>query len=195
MRTSAAAFRIAAFAALALALSCSIPAAVETPESVEERPDAVFLGFRREEVKRGVVTFVATAERAEYFQDRGLLVVYNVSFEDRGEDGGPAEATGQADKVAYHEDTGDAECSGFVQIRSLAEDVTFETASLRYHSATQTLEGAPGDGAIVKVGKKLFVQGKGFFADIQAKAFAFREGASGVLATASEGGALKGEER
>lgn len=186
MRTSAAALRIAAFAALLLASSCSIPSATDAVEPVEERPDAVFTGFRREEVKRGIVTFVATAERAEYFQDRGLLVVYNVSFEDRGEDGGPAEATGQADKVVYHEDTGDAECTGFVQIRSLAEDVTFETTALNYRSASDTLEGASDGAAIVKVGKKLFLQGTGFFADIQAKAFAFREGASGVL---------KGEER
>jgi len=194
MRTSAAAFLIAAFAAIALASSCSIPSAADAAEPVEERPDAVFTGFRREEVNHGLVTFVATAERAEYFQDRGLLVVYNVSFEDRGEDGGPAEATGQADKVVYHEDTGDAECSGFVQIRSLAEDVTFETTTLNYRSASQTLEGASGVAAIVKVGKKLFIQGSSFFADIQAKAFAFRESASGVLAGASESGAFKGEE-
>lgn len=195
MRTSAAAFLTAAFAALALASSCSIPTASGLAEPVDERPDAVFTGFRREEVKRGVVTFVAAAERAEYFQDRGLLVVYNVSFEDRGEEGGAAEATGQADKVVYHEDTGDAECSGFVQIRSLAEDVTFETTTLNYRSASQTLEGASGDAVVVKVGKKLFIQGSGFFADIQAKAFAFREGASGVIAGASESGASKGEER
>jgi LPS export ABC transporter protein LptC len=195
MRISAAALGIAAFVAIALASSCSIPSASEAAAPVEESPDAVFTGFRREEVKRGLVTFVAAAERAEYFQDRGLLVVYNVSFEDRGEDGGPAEATGQADKVIYHEDTGDAECSGFVQIRSLAEDTTFETTTLNYRSASQTLEGAPGGAAIVKVGKKLFIQGSGFFADIQAKAFAFREGASGVLAAASDSGAPKGEER
>jgi LPS export ABC transporter protein LptC len=194
MRISAAALGIAAFAALALASSCSVPSAADVVEPAEERPDAVFTGFRREEVKRGLVTFVAKAERAEYFQDRGLLVVYNVSFEDRGEDGGPAEATGQADKVVYHEDTGDAECSGFVQIRSLAEDVTFETTALNYRSASETLEGAPGGAAIVKVGKRLFIQGSGFFADIKAKAYAFREGASGALA-ASESGAPKGEER
>ncbi|MCE1195787.1 LPS export ABC transporter periplasmic protein LptC [bacterium] len=195
MRTSAAAFRIAAFAALALASSCSMPSTADRPAPAEERPDAVFTGFRREEVAGGVVTFVATAGRAEYFQDRGLLVVYDVSFEDRGKDGGSAKATGQADKVVYHEDTGDAECSGFVQIRSLAEDATFETASLNYRSATQTLEGASGDAVIVKVGKKLFIQGSGFFADIQSKAFAFREGASGVLAAAAKGGAPKGGER
>lgn len=195
MRTSAAAFLAAASIALALASSCSIPSAADAAEPVEERPDAVFTGFRREEVVRGIVTFVATAERAEYFQDRGLLVVYGVSFEDRGEEGGAAKATGQADKVVYHEDTGDAECSGFIQIRSLAEDVTFETTALNYRSAGQTLEGASGDAVVVKVGKKLFIQGSGFFADIQAKAFAFREGASGVLAAASESGASKGEER
>ena len=76
-----------------LAASCSLEEAVVDPASLEERPDATFIGFSREEVENGIVTFAATAERAEYFQEKGLLVIYNVVFEDRGPDGGSPKST------------------------------------------------------------------------------------------------------
>lgn len=178
-----------------LAASCSLEEPAADPASLEERPDATFIGFSREEVENGIITFAATAERAEYFQEKGLLVIYNVVFEDRGPDGGSPKSTGQADKAVYHEDTGDAEFSGFVQLNSLEEDASFETSSLSYRSATQTIEGASDNPVIVKVGIKLFMQGMGFFADIQSKAFAFRNGVQGFVRTESSPEPAKGEEQ
>lgn len=178
-----------------LAASCSLEETVVDPASLEEKPDATFIGFSREEVENGIVTFTATAERAEYFQEKGLLVIYDVVFEDRGTEGGSPKSTGQADKAVYHEDTGDAEFSGFVQLNSLEEDASFETSSLSYRSATQTIEGAPDNPVIVKVGTKLFMQGMGFFADIQSKAFAFRNGVQGFVRTESTLESTKGEEQ
>ena len=178
-----------------LAASCSLEEPAADPASLEERPDATFIGFSREEVENGIITFAATAERAEYFQEKGLLVIYNVVFEDRGTEGGSPKSTGQADKAVYHEDTGDAEFSGFVQLNSLEEDASFETSSLSYRSATQTIEGASDNPVIVKVGIKLFMQGMGFFADIQSKAFAFRNGVQGFVRTESSPEPAKGEEQ
>lgn len=178
-----------------LAASCSLEEPAADPASLEERPDVTFIGFSREEVENGIVTFAATAERAEYFQEKGLLVIYNVVFEDRGPEGGSPKSTGQADKAVYHEDTGDAEFSGFVQLNSLEEDASFETSSLSYRSATQTIEGASDNPVIVKVGIKLFMQGMGFFADIQSKAFAFRNGVQGFVRTESSPEPAKGEEQ
>ncbi len=185
----------ALLAAGILAASCSMEETIVDPASLEERPDATFMGFSREEVENGIVTFTATAERAEYFQDKGLLVIYNVVFEDRGSGGGSPKSTGQADKAVYHEDTGDAEFSGFVQLSSLEEEASFETSSLSYRSATQTIEGAPDNPVIVRVGRKLFMQGTGFFADIQSKAFAFRNGVTGFVRTDPDPKSVKGEER
>ncbi|MDP2790278.1 MAG: hypothetical protein Q8O15_00805, partial [Rectinemataceae bacterium] len=65
----------ALLAAGLLATSCSLDEPVIDPASLEERPDATFIGFSREEVENGIVTFAATAERAEYFQEKGLLVI------------------------------------------------------------------------------------------------------------------------
>ena len=178
-----------------LAASCSLEEPVADSASLAEKPDATFIGFSREEVENGIVTFAATAERAEYFQEKGLLVIYDVVFEDRGSGGDSPKSTGRADKAVYHEDTGDAEFSGFVQLNSLEEDASFETSSLSYHSATQTIEGAPDDPVIVKVGRKLFMQGMGFFADIQSKAFAFRNGVQGFARAESSPEPAKGEER
>ena len=146
-----------------------------------ERPDAVFRNFSREEVEDGVVVFSAKAAKAEYFRDSGLLVIYDVTFEDRGKEGGSPKATGKADKAVYHEDTGDAEFSGFVRLYSEEEDASFETTELRYLSATQTIEGGADVAVLVKTGSGLFLRGMGFFADIQSKAFAFRNGAQGLL--------------
>jgi LPS export ABC transporter protein LptC len=179
---------ILTLAMMALAASCSMSEADAALALKEDEPDATFLGFSREEVENGVVTFSAKAERAEYFQDRGLFVIYNIVFEDRGPEGGKAEATGEADKALYHEDTGDAEFSGFVQIHSPDEDTYFETSGLNYFSATRTIEGLPDNPVIVKVGEKLFIQGMGFFADIQEKAFSFRDGAQGVFRVNSAAG-------
>lgn len=179
---------ILALAMMALAASCSMSEAEAALAMKEDEPDATFLGFSREEVENGVVTFSAKAERAEYFQDRGLFVIYNIVFEDRGPEGGSAEATGEADKAVYYEDTGNAEFSGFVQIYSPEEDTYFETSGLNYFSATRTVEGLPDNPVVVKVGEKLFIQGMGFFADIQEKAFSFRDGAQGVFRVDSAAG-------
>jgi LPS export ABC transporter protein LptC len=158
-----------------------------------EKPDAVFMNFSREEVEDGIVVFSAKADKAEYFQDRGLLVVYNVTFEDRGKEGGAPKATGETEKAVYHEDTGNAEFSGFVRLFSKEEDASFETKDLRYMAATQTIEGAADATVIVKMGSKLFLRGMGFFADIQTKAFAFRNGVQGVIKTEPASSAVQGE--
>ena len=179
---------IFAFAMMALTASCSMSEADAALAPKEDEPDATFLGFSREEVENGIVTFSAKAERAEYFQDTGLFVIYNIVFEDRGPEGGSAEATGEAGKAVYYEDTGNAEFSGFVQIYSPEENTYFETSGLNYFSATRTIEGLPGDPVVVKVGEKLFIQGMGFFADIQEKAFSFRDGAQGVFRVDSAAG-------
>jgi LPS export ABC transporter protein LptC len=183
----------AALFAMLLSASCSLPETESALSAREASPDAVFIGFSRDEIENGIVTFTARAERAEYFQDKGLLVIYNVVFEDRGAEGGSAKSTGEADKAVYHEDTGDAEFSGFVRLYSKEEDTVFETSDLRYFSATQTIEGAPDNSVIVKVGQKLFLHGMGFFADIQAKSFAFRNGVQGSLTTESTSNTAKGE--
>lgn len=172
--------------------SCSMSEEAADLAGLDEKPDAVFIGFSREEVEKGIVVFSAKAERAEYFQDKGLLVIHNVVFEDRGADGGSPKSTGEADMAVYHEDTGDAEFSGFVRLVSTEEDVSFETSGLKYFSATQTIEGAPDNPVIVRVGKKLFLHGTGFFADIQTKAFAFRNGVEGTLTTESGADSPKG---
>jgi LPS export ABC transporter protein LptC len=168
-------------AAIFFLFSCSMPADTELPVPEDERPDAVFTDFSREQVVKSVVTFVAKAARAEYFKSTGTLVVYKAVFEDFGESGGPAQFSGEADKVVWHEDSGDAELSGYVRLYSRAEDASFETGSLKYHHALDTIEGAEGDTVIVRVGSKLLLRGMGFFADIGKRAFAFRQGAQGVI--------------
>ncbi len=178
------AFPVAFFAAIigafALFFSCSL-AEENAPVSQGELPEAVFYDYRREEIGKNGLSFVAQAERAEYFKEKGLLVVYGLSFEDIGDDGRSVVASGEADEAYYYEDTGDAEVSGSVRIRSLEDDTSFETDSLKYFSATETLEGGPSDPVLVRVGEKLFLQGRGFFADIREKSFAFRGGVEGMI--------------
>jgi LPS export ABC transporter protein LptC len=168
---------------LVLAASCGL-ADVEPPrEAQEERPTAIFTGFRREEVTKGMVSFYAEAERAEYYQDQKLIIVYNLRFEERGEDGKEIVSEGEAQKAVYHEDTGDAEFSGYVRLASKAEDASFETSNLKYFSATQTLEGGPDTPVIARVGQRLFMKGQGFFANIGESAFTFANGTEGTLKT------------
>jgi LPS export ABC transporter protein LptC len=168
-------------AAVLILFSCSMPAETETPGEDEDQPDAVFTDFSREEVVRDVVTFTAKAAKAEYFKNSGTLIVYNAIFEDRGKSGGQVQFSGEVDKAVWHEDTGDAELSGFVRLYSRDEDASFETGSLKYHHATDTIEGGAGDTVIVRVGEKLILRGLGFFADIGKRAFAFRGGAQGII--------------
>ncbi len=177
---------MAALSALALIMlfaSCAMPEEGLGPGGDDGLPDVVFTDFSRDEIEAGIVVFSAKASRAEYFKDEGRLVVYDVVFEDKGKDGGDVEVSGQADKAVYHEDTGDAEFSGFVMLRSEDEDATFETSELKYFSATNTIEGDPGNPVIVKVGTGLFLHGTGFFADVSERAFSFRTGVRGSIRT------------
>ncbi len=174
---------VSAFLALSLG-SCALGAGDEAQAAQagqEDIPDAIFTGFTREEVSGSRVDFVAKADRAEYFRDKGILVVYGLSFEDRGEDGVSVESSGRADKAIWHEDTGDAELSGSIRLYSAAEDASFETESLAYRAASETLEGGPADSVVVRVGQRLFLRGRGFFADISRRAFSFRGGVDGLV--------------
>ncbi|HEY9053366.1 MAG TPA: hypothetical protein VIO60_00965 [Rectinemataceae bacterium] len=182
-RSLSRAARFAAVFFLALGLgSCALGSgdgASAVQDELEDVPDAVFRGFIREEVRGSRIDFVAKADKAEYFRDKGLLIVYGLSFEDRGEDGVSVEASGRADKAVWHEDTGDAELSGSIRLYSTAEDASFETDSLSYRAASEALEGGPAESVIVRVGQRLFLHGKGFFADIDRRAFSFRGGVDG----------------
>jgi LPS export ABC transporter protein LptC len=173
--------KISIFLLVALLYSCTMAEEGERSQPTADLPSAVFRGFQREEVTDGVVTFIAKADKAEYFQEKGLLVIYNVSFEELSEDGKEVLHSGESEKVVYYEDTGDAEFSGFVRLVSNEEDASFETSSLKYFSATQTIEGNSDTTVIVRVGETLFIRGAGFFADLREKAFAFREGAQGIV--------------
>ncbi len=186
------AFRSSPFLLLAFCLasgltSCQGPSLDETALAEEGSPDLTFFGFSRQEVEKGSVVFTAKAQKAEYFEDKRLLVIYGVEFQDMGSDGRSLVATGVADKVVYHEDTGNAELSGFVSLNSLAEKASFETDSLVYNASTQTIEGPIGNPVIVRIGSDLLLKGSGLFADISAKAFSFRNGVSGTITTGTTG--------
>ena len=178
--TFPAALVAAFFVAPILFSSCS-PAEESAALLQGELPEAVFYNYRREDMGPNGLSFVARAERAEYFKEKGLLVVYGLSFEDIGEDGRTVVASGEAGEAYYYEDTGDAEAKGSVRIRSLEENASFETESLKYCAATESLEGGPKDLVLVQIGEKLFLQGRGFFADIREKTFAFRAGVEGMI--------------
>jgi len=161
---------------------CSIGDDAEVePISGQDLPDIVFYNFTRKEIENGRVVFTAKAEKAEHYQDRGILVVSKMQFEMCGRDSATPIATGEADKAIYHEDSGDIEFQDYVQIRVSDEDASFEGKQLRYKAASETIEGAIEDPVIAKVGKDLFFYGSGFFADLEAKAFSFRNGVQGTL--------------
>ena len=172
---------MAVFVAMVMLGACSVRNEESPILTSDDAPDIVFFGYSREEVNNGVVTFKASAEKAEYFQEQRKLIIYNVRFEDWGESGQAMLSEGEAEKAIYYEDTGNAEFSGYISIRSYEEDASFETKSLRYDAATQTLEGDAKSTVVVQVGAQLFLHGMGFFADIQNKTFAFRNGVSGSI--------------
>jgi LPS export ABC transporter protein LptC len=184
-------FRAASLAAIFILASsltgCQSPSRDDVVLAEEGSPDLVFYGFSREEVEKGIVVFTAKAQKAEYFEGNGLLVIHGVEFRDMGADGRGPVATGQADKVVYHEDTGNAEFSGFVTLHSIAEEARFETDSLVYNASTQTIEGPMANAVIVRIGSDLILKGSGLFADISAKAFSFRNGVSGTITTGKTG--------
>ncbi|TXT48757.1 MAG: hypothetical protein FD137_917 [Spirochaetes bacterium] len=166
---------------LVLASSCGLGDIEQPRTAQEDQPTAIFVGFKREEVTKGLVSFYAEAERAEYYQDQNLIIVYKLRFEERGEDGIEILSEGEAEKAVYHEDTGDAELSGYVRLESKAENASFETSDLKYFSATQTLEGGPDTPVIARVGQRLLIKGSGFFASIGESAFTFANGVEGRL--------------
>lgn len=167
--------------------SCAGPGTEDEIQAAEGKPDVTFFGFSREEVENGIVVFIAKAQKAEYFEDQGLLIIDEVEFKDLGKDGTGPVSSGQADKVVYHEDTGNAEFSGYVRLFSLAEDASFETDSLSYDSSSQTIEGPLTNPVLVRVGRDLIMRGTGLFADIRAKAFSFRSGVTGSITAETTG--------
>jgi LPS export ABC transporter protein LptC len=168
--------------------SCGGSLATTDTAVSKDIPDVVFTGFERQEVEKGVVVFTAKADKAEYYASESRLVLYGLSFEQKSSDGLAVESTGEAGMVVYHEDTGNAEFSGNVKLYSKSGNASFQTSSLRYLGASQTLEGGPSDMVVVQVGEKLFLSGKGFIADVRAKTFGFSDGLQGTIWAKNAGG-------
>lgn len=183
-RTRAAPFAapLAAFAFLLLSAlaGCSFDYGADAP-GAEDRPDAVFRGFSRQEITGNALGLEARAERAEYYADAGRFVLFGLGFEEYDPGTGAPRYRGQAERAEYFEDTDDAEFSGYIRLESLVDDASFETDRLRYIGATNTIEGAPETAVIVRVGEKLVMRGRGLFADIGQRIFTLRGGADGVI--------------
>ncbi|MDR0315462.1 MAG: LPS export ABC transporter periplasmic protein LptC [Treponema sp.] len=120
------------------------------------------------------------AERAERYEERRIMQLWNFSFEQYGNQGDDVNAYGRAGSALVEIDSGDISLGDGVRIEVESEDIILETKQLEWKDEARTLSGGDEDEVIVNQSDGTSFTGIGFSADARRRKWEFTSGASGT---------------
>jgi len=164
-----------------LTSSCAQPSEDALPVTDTEVPDARFANLTRLEYRDGALSMRISAKKAEWFESDRRLRIEGLEFTTYRTADGSVAATGRADLAILYESSGDAEFSGYIQVRSLEDDVTFETDRINYRRALDTFETPPESEVLVKARNQLIMSGRSLLFDATRQYYEVREGVKGSV--------------
>ncbi len=126
----------------------------------ESNPDLILLGFSQTVVEDGKPVMRLEAERTELYESQNLTIAYGLHFVELGTDGERL-SEGWADKVAYHNDTENAEFTGSVHIYSEKEETSLKAQSISWDNENKVLTTPPEATVQLKKDDGSFLEGQG----------------------------------
>lgn len=164
-----------------LAASCAQPSEDTLSVTETEIPDARFVNLTRLEYRDGTLSMRISARKAEWFESDRRLRIEGLEFTTYRTSDGSVAATGRADLAILYESSGDAEFSGYIEVYSLEDDVSFETDRLNYRRALDTFETPPESEVLVKARNQLIMSGRSLLFDATRQYYEVREGVKGSV--------------
>ncbi|WP_304226075.1 LPS export ABC transporter periplasmic protein LptC [Gracilinema caldarium] len=149
-------------------------------ETESERPDLVMQDVDYVRVKDGKITLHMQADQVDRFEQKRLLQVQNIRFEQFSKENSSPEAVGSAGYAQFWTATSDASFAEGVRITVNSEDLSVEASTLQWNNGQKKLFGPQNDQVLLKRKDGSILSGKGFSADGRSRSWTFAGPVSGT---------------
>ena len=137
------------------------------------RPDIVMENIEYVRVRGGDMLARFQAEHAERWEERQLMEIRNLTFEQMEDHGETVNVEGAAKTAAVQIDTGDISLSGGVRVRIESEDIVINTAELEWKDKEKIIKGGEEEEVEVQRSDGTSFTGMGFSAEIRSRTWSF----------------------
>jgi LPS export ABC transporter protein LptC len=137
------------------------------------RPDIVMENIEYVRVRGGDMLARFQAEHAERWEERQLMELRNLTFEQMEDHGETVNVEGAANTAAVQIGTGDISLSGGVRISIESEDIIINTTELEWKDKEKAIKGGEEEEVGVQRSDGTSFTGKGFSADIRSRTWSF----------------------
>ena len=146
----------------------------------KDQPDIVMDNVEYVRVRSADPQARLQAERVERFEDRRIMELQNLSFEQFGNGGEDINASGRAGSASFEIDSGDIRMAGGVRIEVESEDIIIETSWLQWRDRPRTLSGRSEDEVYIYQENGTVFTGIGFHADARQRTWEFSGSVGGT---------------
>ena len=148
-------------------------------EGDNAKPDIVMENVEYVRIRGGDPTMRFRAELAERFEERQIMSVRNITFEQFENRGTEINAMGQAGMGRIELDTGNVRLSNGVLMEVESEDIIIETSGLQWIDNEKQLYGEGTNEVEIHRSDGTRFTGRGFSANIRERTWEFTSGAEG----------------
>ncbi|MDR1970783.1 MAG: LPS export ABC transporter periplasmic protein LptC [Treponema sp.] len=171
--------RLPLFLLSILALGCSFDYGPGDTEN-SGQPDLVMDDVEYVRVRDGDPQVRFRAERAERYEDKQLMELRNITFEQFARHGEEIDSRGRAAAARVELDSGNIGISGGVSLSVESEDITIETGALDWQDKERQLSGGPEELVRIYRDDGTNFQGRGFTANTRSRGWEFTGPIGGV---------------
>ena len=143
-------------------------------------PDIVMDNVEYVRVRSGDPLARFKASRAERYEERRVMQLRQLSFEQFEKQNGDVNALGKAGSAEFMIDTSDITMDDGVRIDVESEDITIETKQLEWKDNARILRGGTEEAVNIYRKNGTSFSGIGFVADARKRTWEFSEGVSGT---------------
>jgi len=137
------------------------------------RPDIVMENIEYVRVRGGDMLARFQAEHAERWEERQIMEIRNLTFEQMEDHGETVNVEGAAKAAVIQIESGDISLSGGVRISIESEDIIINTAELEWKDKEKAIKGGEEEEVDVQRSDGTSFTGRGFSADIRSRTWAF----------------------
>ena len=152
----------------------------ESESSGNELPDLIMENVEYVRVRSSDPVARFQAERAERYEQQGVMKLKNFTFEQYGEHGVEVNAFGRAGSASVNIDTGDIYMDNGVRIEVESEDIIIETDRLEWKDEERLLYAGVNSGVNILQNNGTFFSGIGLRADARRRTWEFSGSVSGT---------------
>ena len=153
----------------------------QSDASDDSQPDIVMEDVAYVRVRSADPVARFYAERAERYENRQIMELFNFTFEQFGRSGEDVNAFGKAGTASVEIDSGDIYMSQGVRIEVESEDLAIETVRLEWKDKDRILSAGVEDEVNIYQPNGTSFIGVGFRADARKRTWEFSGGVSGIF--------------